>query len=100
MMSKTRALVEAKAKWGKAAAIRYNRGALTEPAKAPLRERLQSLRAEANPETKKERNDLTGTLMTHRCEVGYVAGVGGVSFYCIQGSGDTWEAALQQAASR
>jgi len=99
-MTKARAMTEAVKRWGKGAGIRFNRTALTEDKKSPMRERLAALRTEKLPETKQERDRLISTLLWHRCEVGHLAGVGGIRFFVIDGQGDTWEEAFTKAARR
>lgn len=92
MMSKAKALKEARSRWGSQAHIEYNGRAMTEPEKRPLRERLAQLRAEDKRETWREREALVGVLLTTRCKVGHLSWA-----YHVRGSGDTWEEAFEKA---
>jgi hypothetical protein len=99
-MSKTQALIEARLRWGKQAVVRYNGKALTEPEKAPLRERYRALLAERTPENRQERDGLFSKLFTHRCDVGYVQSAMGICMFSVHGHGDTWEDAFARADRR
>lgn len=101
MMTMKKAHAEAMRRWGKTAMVERHKLALTEEAKAPLRERLAALRVESKPETKKERAELSGEILRYRCNVGVVVNIAGMfSAYEIKGQGDTFEAAFAHADKR
>lgn len=98
MMNEQAALTEARRLWGRDARVRYNKKALTDEAKLPLRSRLAELRAQADPATKAERSELSGRIVTYRCELMVVSRAAGLAIGHVRGWGDTWEEAFKRAA--
>lgn len=102
-MSKAAALVEARRRWGRNAAIRADR----RPSSKPERERASTYLA-AHRATKPERweseeqrkvwrkrlDDLQSVALYHRYSVGRIdLGM----FFCVLGQGDSWEDAFANA---
>lgn len=81
-MNKAQAMKEARKRWGKAAHIKYDRLAFTEKQKERMKDR--------NPEMYKR------VAFNHKCDVGRIQGIGGIQFFEIKGSGDTWDEAFVQ----
>lgn len=97
------ALVEAKRRWGKTAAVEdLGKRAATkekrEQAKAKLAE-LNKLPKEERKATEKERNELCCIIYRERYKVGYISTLMFSAFH-VCGSGDTWEEAFAQADTR
>jgi hypothetical protein len=109
-MTKAQAWKEAQKRWGKRAIIRHSPRALTEAAKAPLRERRKAVKAELEvtprtPETMtkrsaliREERDLMGRVLGDRCSVGQEMDI--LAAFHVMGSGDTWEQAFAKADER
>jgi len=109
-MTKAQAWKEAQARWGKRAIIQHRPKALTEDAKAPLRERRKIVKAELaalprTPETQaqrglllREENTLMGQVLGDRYSVGQEMDI--LAAFHVMGSGDTWEQAFAKADER
>ena len=109
-MTKAQAWKEAQQRWGKRAIIRFNRRALVDAAKVPLRARHKDVKVQIaatprSPETHalrsqllREERDLFGSLIGDRCNVGEVMDI--LEAFHVKGSGDTWEQAFAKADER
>lgn len=80
-MDPNEALKEATKRWGKSAAVDFKKKALP--------------KAERDKLPKKDPRRLTTP-----CSVGKIVSIGGISFFSVEGSGDTFEEAFAEADRR
>ena len=101
---------KAKKVFGKNAYVSWNPSALDEEAKKLLRVDQADARKSlaecektdkvALTERKRRVSEISGKLLQHRAQVGFVAGVAGIQFFHVKGEGDTFEQAFESAKVR
>lgn len=91
-----KALEKAKAILGDSAAVEYRKTALKKSERAAISAQCKKLRLEKPDGWKKQYDYLFPKAITVRCYIGKIT----MGFFCVEGSGDTWEEAFANIKRR